>query len=342
VPAAEADGPPPRRRTGPRPLAWVLLVAAGLLRPEGWAFAVLYGARVWRAATAKQRCWALVAIVAAPLLWALIDLVVTGNPLFSLTYSTGHAAELGRNRGLLELPRSTFSSASEYVKPPVLAAACIGIILALWQQPRRAAVPLAILGGGVTTFLVVSWQGFSVIPRYFAIAAVGLLLFAAYALGGWELQERGSVLRRRWFAAAVPAILAGVAVALLTLNPAKVDADLRLREHVFRDLDVLLDTPAVRAGRRCGPVSVPNHKLTPYVRWWLHSNRHDVVARSDPRALSRTRRGVALAVRDVPRLRSHPAFGPKSDPGDPLTAAPAPRGFRRVAERATLIVSVRC
>ncbi|MDQ3609293.1 MAG: hypothetical protein M3459_10385, partial [Actinomycetota bacterium] len=54
-----------------------------------------------------------------------------------------------------------------------------------------------------------------------------------------------------------------------TLSPAKVDAELRLRKRVFGDLDALLEDPAVRAGRSCGPVSVPNHKLAPYVRWGL-------------------------------------------------------------------------
>ncbi len=335
---ARDEGRPP----GGRLFTWVLLIAAGLLRPEGWAFAAVYAAWAWRGATARQRLAALVSAAVAPLLWAATDLVVTGDPTFSLTYSTDHAAELGRTRGLLELPRSTLSSAAEYVKPPVLVAACVGIVLALWRRPRHAAVPLILTVGGVVTFLIVSLQGFSVIPRYFAIAAVGLFLFAGHALGGWELLGRGSVARRRWIAVALPAAVAGVAVALATLSPAKVDAELRLRERVFGDLDALLEDPAVRAGRSCGPVSVPNHKLAPYVRWGLDAGRDEVIARSDTRALARARRGVALEVRDVPGLRSHPAFGPKANPQDPVTIGPAPPGFRQVAETDTLIASVRC
>ena len=330
------------RRARPRPLVWVLLIAAGLLRPESWAFAVLYGAWVWRDATAKQRWWAVVAVAAAHRTGAATDLIVTGDPAFSLTYSTDHAALLGRDRGLLELPSATLSAAAEFVKPPVLAAACIGIVLALWREPRRAAVALAIAGGGVVTFLIVSQQGFSVIPRYFALAAVGLFVFAGYALGGWELVERGSTARRWWIAAAIPAVVLGVAVALVTLNPAKVDAELRLRERVFGDLDSLLDSPAVRAGRRCGPLSLPNHKLAPYVRWRLHASPDQVIARSDSRVRSRTQRGVALEVRDVFDLLSHQAFGPEANAQDPPTIGPAPAGFRRVAERGTLIASVRC
>ena len=336
--AARKDGRPP----GGRPLTWVLLIAAGLLRPEGWAFAALYGAWAWRGATARQRLAALAGATAAPVLWALTDLVVTGNPTFSLTYSTDHAAELGRTRGLLELPRSTLASAGEYVKPPVLVASCVGLALALWRRPRQAVVPLVLTVGGVVTFLIVALQGFSVIPRYFAIAAVGLFLFAGHALGGWELLGRGSPARRRWIAVALPAALAGVAVALLTLSPPKVDAELRLRERVFGDLDALLDDPAVRAGRGCGPVSVPNHKLTPYVRWGIGGGRDEVIARSDGRSLARGSRGVALEVRDDPILRSHPAFGPKANAQDPVTIGPAPPGFRQVAETDTLTAWVRC
>jgi hypothetical protein len=335
---AEDEG----RRVRQRPLVWALLIAAGLLRPEAWAFAILYGAWTWRAATTKQRMWVLLAVAAAPLLWALTDLAVTGDPAFSLTYSTDHAAQLGRNRGLLELPRATLSSAGEFVKPPVLAAACIGIVLALWRRPGRAVVPLVLTAGGVATFLLVSQQGFSVIPRYFALAAVGLCLFAGHAVGGWELLRRGSPARRWWIVAALPALVAGGAIALVTLNPAKVDAELRLRERVFGDLAALLDTPAVRAGRRCGPVSVPNHKLAPYVRWWLDAGRDEVIARSDRRALARAGRGVALEVRDVPGLRAHAAFGPRTNSEDSLAIGPAPAGFRRAAERRTLIAWVRC
>lgn len=322
--------------------AWALLVAAGLLRPEGWAFAALYAAWGWPHATARQRAWAAAAVGSAPLLWALTDLVVTGDPTFSLTYSTDHAAELGRTRGLSELPRSMLSSATEYVKPPVLAAACAGLGLALWRRPREAAVPLAITAGGVGTFLILSQQGFSVIPRYFAIAAVGLFLFAGHALCGWERLGPGDVTRRRWIAAAIPAMLAGLLFTAATLSPAKVDAELRLRERVFADLDAVLQDPGVRAGLRCGPVSVPNHKLAPYVLWELDAGSDDVIARSDSRSTGRARYGLALEVRDTPILRSHPAFGPKSNLQDPVTIGPPPAGFRRVAERSTLIAWARC
>ena len=326
----------------PSPIVWALLVAAGLLRPEGWAFALMYAVWAWRGATARQRLGALVAVAAAPALWALSDLLMTGDPLFSWTYTTDSAARFGRNRGLLDLPASTLRSAAESVKPPVLALALVGVGLALWLQRRRATVPLALAAGGTATFALITLQGFSAIPRYFAIATVGLLLFAAYALTGWELLERGTRVCRGWAIAAALVAVAGGAFVAATLNPVKVDAELRLREGVFANLDTLLDDPKVAAGRRCGPISLPNHKLVPFLRWRLDAGPADVVARSDLRAKARTRRGVAIVVRDIPGIRAHTAFGSRGAEGDGPEVVPAPPGFRLVAQTHALTAWARC
>jgi hypothetical protein len=323
-----------------RPAVWLMLVAAGLLRPEGWAFAALYAAWVWRSADTRGRLQALLGVAAAPLLWALTDLVLMGEPLFSWTYTTGSAAEFGRTRSMLDLPRATVASAEEYVKAPVLALGAIGTGLALWRARRPAAVPLALTAGGIVTFLVVSAQGFSVIPRYFAAAAIGIFLFAGHALGGWEILARGSRVRHVWAAGAIVAAFAGIVYVATTLNPAKVQADLRLRERVFADLEVVLAAPAVRAARRCGPITVPNHKLAPYVRWRTGLGPREVVARSDHGA-RRSPDGVAIVVRDIPGIRSHPAFGPHGGLDAP-TIIPPPDGFDFAVGTSALTAWVRC
>ena len=76
-----------------------LLAAAGLLRPEAWVLAGLYW--LWclagRGACARRGS-ALAALVAlAPLGWALVDLAVTGDPLYSL-HATSELAEAARPR----------------------------------------------------------------------------------------------------------------------------------------------------------------------------------------------------------------------------------------------------
>ena len=81
-----------RPRRGLAPMA--LLAAAGLLRPEAWVLAGLYW--LWclpgRSPGARLRLLGLAA--AAPVAWCLVDLAVTGDPLFSVrsTSSAGRGA----------------------------------------------------------------------------------------------------------------------------------------------------------------------------------------------------------------------------------------------------------
>ncbi|HKE80391.1 MAG TPA: hypothetical protein VKB54_13825, partial [Solirubrobacteraceae bacterium] len=127
---------------------WVLLVLAGLLRPEGWVYAAAYGAWMW---LRGGRRWTIVAwVAAAPLLWMLTDLIVTGRPLFSWTYTTGEAEILGRQRTPGEVPHAVYSALDELLKWPVLVLAVLGIALALRDRRNlRLRIPLALVVLGV-------------------------------------------------------------------------------------------------------------------------------------------------------------------------------------------------
>ena len=78
-----------------------LLAAAGLLRPEAWVLAGLVLAVVpARAATCARGSRCSRSSSLAPLCWALVDLAVTGDPLYSLHATSKLAEELGRVRGV--------------------------------------------------------------------------------------------------------------------------------------------------------------------------------------------------------------------------------------------------
>src|SRR5690606_7139235 len=64
-----------------------LLVLAGLLRPEAWILAGLFA--LWRRSVPL-----LLAAAVAPVIWAGVDLAVTGDPLRSLTGTSELAEEL--------------------------------------------------------------------------------------------------------------------------------------------------------------------------------------------------------------------------------------------------------
>ena len=105
---------------------------------------------------------------------------------------------------------------------------------------------------------------------------------------------RPGVVQWVWAAAAILGVLGGVVYTTSHLKSRVFTENLTFRGDSHRALVRLLDDPKVRAGLRCGPLSVPNHKLIPEARWILKAGEHGVVARSDDAEVKRTRRGVAL------------------------------------------------
>src|SRR5262249_25075663 len=81
-----------------------MLVAAGLLRPEAWVLAGLYW--LWWIPRGRRRVLLTAVLVAAPVVWALVDLISTGDPLHSLHATSDLADDLGRVRGLRHVPGS--------------------------------------------------------------------------------------------------------------------------------------------------------------------------------------------------------------------------------------------
>jgi hypothetical protein len=219
----------------------------------------------------------------------------------------------------------------------VLLAAVPGAVLALRMRRAHAAVPVAIFLIGLGTFWLIALAGLSVIFRYLLISALMVMLFAAVLVGGWTMLPRESQARRRWaVAAAVVGVLGGGYIAL-HLNPSHVADELQFRGDSQRALQSLLREPAVRTAMRCGPVSVPNHKLVPKVRWVLDAGPRAVVARSDrsqrPRYL---RGGVALyAANRLTLLRE--GFPPDSA----LNAVPL-RNYERLATNGFYAAYGRC
>ncbi len=322
---------------------WVLLTLAGLLRPEAWVLAGLYG--LWIAWGKPLAAWVRVGVLVAfaPLVWALTDLIVTGDPLYSLNYTTESARQLGRRQSLTELPGVTLRFVAELTKPPVFVAALGGIVLA-WRMAReRVLVPATLLAWGTATFLLVSLRGFSVINRYVLVAALVLMLFAAFAIAGWSRLPRGHRAIRPWAAGALLVVLAGVVYTATTFNPAYVNRELKLRDSVRRDLIGALESPQVAAARACGPISVPNHKLVADVRWLADAEVEGVVARTDPAQSARHKRGgVGLYVIGGTRFLKHPAYGPFDQTEDSPAIQLPPPGFDRAKVGRHFSVYTRC
>ena len=300
---------------------WSLLVLAGLLRPEAWVLGGGYW--LWLSWRARRPLWRILALpLLAPMLWCAVDAWVTGDPLFSLHSTSDLADELNRSRSFSEVPGDFVSFLADTARLPVAVAALAGVV---WSWRRRDArnvyVPVALFLAGSFTFFATSAAGLSVLPRYLTVPAVALCLPAGY------LVTRSRVL----LGVAVVAGLAFVVVRADAFD--KLATELRFIRSTHDDLAAVLDTKSVRAGRACGPVTLPNYRLVPDTRWILHATQKQVGSRS---AVQR-KQGVALLLVGDKLLRRY-GF---ADGASPKTNAP-PDGFVRGDRRGGFTAYVGC
>jgi hypothetical protein len=267
---------------------FLLLAAAGLLRPDAWVLSGVYWLWcAWPRGTSNRKRLEYLSLAAiAPLVWVGVDAVVTGNPLYSLHSTAGLAQELGRTQGFSSVVASVWTYSVRIDKLPVVLGGLIGVPIAVWLAPRRVIVPLAVLVLLIFVFVAEGAAGASVIDRYMMGAGAVLIVFCAVAIGGWSMLERGSRLRRAWVGGAAVLVLYGAVAAATTLSLSSLRTTLAYHEDFHKGLVVALANPRVKAElKRCPLVSLPNNKLIPDARWILDSTgQHDIVARSQARA----------------------------------------------------------
>jgi len=350
----------PRRGTP----VFVLLAAAGLLRPDAWVLAGVYWLwccwpAVVRAGRGRsvptrrtpegresaaqpepspRRLLGYLALVAsAPLVWVACDTLVTGDPLYSLHSTAVLAAELERTQGFTAVLAATWRYLVRIDKLPVVLGGLAGAALAVWLTPRRARVPLAVLVLLLGVYVAEGASGASVIDRYMMGAAALLLPFCALAIGGWSLQLPGSALRRVWMAGGAALILYAAVAAVSVTSLSNARTTLAYHDDFHEGLAAALHAPAVRAElARCPLLSLPDNKLIPDARWILDTTgQRDIVARSEARADAEA--GVytltdriardSVAVYPLGAAVFQEAIVDVGD--DPLDQVPLP-GFRRI------------
>jgi hypothetical protein len=330
--AAALEAAKPRRGVS----VMLLLAAAGLLRPEAWVLAGLYWLWLFPRASWRERVLYAALAAIGPVVWTLTDLIVTGDPLFSLLHTSSSAEDLGRQRTLSELPTAIPSFFDVLVKLPVVIAALIGLGIALTIAPRRTAMPLALLLSGIATFVLIGLAGASVIERYLAIAAVALLIFAAVAVAGFTMLRRGGA-RTAWMLTSAALVIFGIVFTATHVRLDYFDSELSFRGAAHKDLVRVLESPEVTRGLRCGPLFLPNHKLVPDSRWILDLPVDRVIARAEPGA-PKPRRGVALVVTSRFAVFKH-AWS--NDIDSPLIQLP-PAGWKRIATSDFYAAYARC
>jgi len=249
----------------------VLLAIAGLLRPEAWLFAAVYW--LW---TAPALGWAgrarLAALaISAPVVWAVSDLLVTGDPFWSLHGTSSLAAELERPTGLLALPTVVPYRLGEILRLPELVGAVLGFAAGLAWFRRRTLLPTAIALLNVVACTAFAIAGLPLLGRYLFLAACMLALFTGLAaLGFTALPEDSGTVRLGGAAVGLTVLAALVLFFPIQLGRlSALRADIAARDRVQDRLHALVRQPPVaRALASCGRLYLPNHRNVPSLAVW--------------------------------------------------------------------------
>jgi hypothetical protein len=298
-----------------------LLGVAGLMRPEAWLFAGAYLLYLW---WAEKRFpdWRLIALAAAgPVIWALFDWIISGNPLHSLTDTQDTVDVLQRDTGIADAVRLAPRRLGEILREPVLLAAAGGIFFGLMALRRKTAIPAASAGLAIAAFGLLATAGLAVITRYLLLTAVFLAVLGAGGILGWLSLERDNPWRNWWAAFGAVA-----ALALLAFVPQQAGriTDLRdslaAQEQIRDDLHDVIEQPGF--DRDCRAVSIPSTQGVPNLALWLGIKPSEIVTLNTEQAPGYRISPIDLDVAETFRL----------DDNDPAARGlPAPGVNPRIA-----------
>jgi hypothetical protein len=314
-----------RPRAGAPVLA--LLGLAGLIRPEAWLFSGAYLIWLWVGDVRDPRLWALAA--AAPLLWALGDLIVTGDPLHSLTGTRDTAQRLQRVTGLDDVPGTVPRRLGEILREPVLFGAAGGAVLALVFLRRRVALGAVAGVAALVAFCVLAAAGLPILGRYLLAPATILAVFCGAGAFGWAELPRDHPWRRPWAWFGVATL-----VGLVVFIPAQVDRIGNLRDALRIQDGIQDDLHELTPRMRCTPVTVPNHRPVPLLALWLDVDPQRIAV-----AQERTPRSGTYVVPSSRRVARRYILDPRDvDPRIP----PPPPGFLPVGANASWRAFAQC
>ncbi|HTD08889.1 MAG TPA: hypothetical protein VK680_08370 [Solirubrobacteraceae bacterium] len=347
-----------QRKAGPAGVPVLLLLAlAGLLRPEAWAFSGLYWLYLigvtpaWVRSSVRERSLhtrglagpklpprtQLVRLTllaaAAPLVWMLSDLLITGDPLWSLT-NTRHTAEtLGRETGIAKVPEYIPRRIGEILRPPVLLGAALGGVLSLLWLRRRALLGASAGVLAVLVFAAFATVGLPINTRYAFLSCAILCVFCGAGAFGWVCLERGDRRRGWWMAGGVLVLVALLAYAPSDYRSAHRELGKLAHQHQIEgDLLALVDNGAINL--RCGPIGVPNHAPVPLLALYLETSPRNIVSPEAGHIAS----GVYI---DPASKEVETAY--VLDPLDPVEQHPnVPPGFTESATNRSWLIFHRC
>jgi len=317
-----------RPRRGTAPLA--LLALAGLFRPEAWLLSAAYWCYLAPRASGRERARLAALAASAPLLWVLNDFVLTGDPIYSLTYTQHATVATSRPTGFAQAPTRLLDVFTQNFGKPVLAGAVCGALINLSTRALPAVLAPA-LALSAASFLALGAATLPLDQRYALPMLCFTAVFFAYFLVGWRAVRARNV-RWAWAIAALAVAAAAVAEVPANLRDIDLDRDVFSRQTQAEAALARMVAPAsIRSIlTRCSPV-VADWRIVPILAFDLHR---------DPTTLTVVNTGVPDDGVVIEATRG-PAGDFFQDITHPLSSFER-RGFQVIAANPDFTMYARC
>jgi hypothetical protein len=263
-----------RHLDGHRRQAFLLGVAAGLLRPELWPFLLLYGLwLIW--SDPATRLLVVGCGVLTFVLWFVPEYLGSGD----FFRAASRAREPNPDSAAFaDVPfLETFRRSGSVLMVPLLLGAVIALARA-WIDRDRLRLSLGAIAAALMVAVAAMTQaGFAGNLRYVALPAA---LVCVLAGAGWvDLVRAAAVRRGRGWAAVLAVVLAAAAAPFVAADVDKLSYDLdvvRAESELYDRLPAIVEKAGgATALLRCGPVYAPPFEVQA-VAWAMHVHSNQV------------------------------------------------------------------
>ncbi len=260
--------------------AFLLAVATSLMRPEAWAFLILYAIWLW-AREPRLRLLVVAGVLSVPLFWFVPPWIGSGQPFLAATHARDYNGHLGSD------PFGTVVSRGINLQVlPSLIAGLIAVGLAAISLLRRrgSAGWRELVGGGdglilaLGVFTLAWWivvvgmtlDGYPGLERFYLPAAA-----TTCVLSGVGIVRLARLAKPVWVAAAIGAVLIAVSVPFTTSRISVARAQEPIASKAVHRLDQLSAAVAAVGGHHgvypChSSFAAVNHSVQTALAWKLH------------------------------------------------------------------------
>ncbi len=196
--------------------AFVLGVAAALIRPEAWPFILLYAAWLWlREPRLQTRLLILLGLAAIPVLWFGPPWVGSGQPFLAASHAKSYNGHLGSSPFLEVLRRG-----ADLQVPPILVFGLVAVAIGWFRERDRVLLGLGAAALAWWVLVVaMTLAGYPGLERFFLPAAGLTSVLAGVGLVGLARLVADAVGARRQSAPGGWALVAGALVLLAISIP---------------------------------------------------------------------------------------------------------------------------